>query len=473
MYCIPFLRCPIVAFPSSMWLPATFLILIVAYATSTLDSSNTRCHVGNDFCQDDVTSLLQVAPREQIPANMHVGPCIARVEDLPSSWKLSVGEQALAAMEARINRSDNAQQSFAGTAAARTAFAEVLDIALSPGMIREHGEEALDAVMSCASTWTDAPDQQERALGRARDVLVELGLQFSQLQKHGATCEELKHGGVPTLIRHGNYLRTRLPYNATLDGTLHLLVDFANEAVVDCEDLATLLGFEPSRRLAMFPKTAPAVAEDAGGSLYGALIAAGDIAGMLSDENIKLPAGALQFLGDFWNYLSKYPFPNATELVDQPSSLISIGHFVADAASYASGSGRYTLEMKYAPWMYRFVRENFYAILQTGQVDFIGKLLRTLQDYKCNSANDVQVHDGLNFLLKRFDVANHSWVKQADSTDASVDRQSGVENYKAFRQMHQAWAVCGAFGQREFEEPETYGSVVRQAMAFADFESQA
>jgi len=283
----------------------------------------------------------------------------------------------------------------------------------------------------------------------------------------------LKDGGLPTLLRHGNYLRSRLPHNVTLDRTLHLLADFVNEAVSDCEDLATLLGFEPSRRLAMFPENAMKVAEDTGGSLYSALIAAVDIAGMLADENIKMLPGALQFLGDFWNYLSRYPFPKATELVDQPSSLISIGHFVTDAANnFASGSGIYTLEISYAPWMYKFVRENFYAVLKTGHVDLIGKMLKTLQAYKCNLANDVQARDGLDFLLKRFDFANHSWVKQADFSETSAGRQSGVNNYETFLQMHRAWAVCGAFGQRVFEEPETYGSVVRQAMAFADSETE-
>jgi hypothetical protein len=456
-----------------MWLLATILVLIVACAAATSDNGSVSCNAGNDFCQDDVTSLLQVPPKEQEPANMHVGPCVARVEDLPTAWTLPVrDQQILAELRAGTNRSDNAQRSIAGAAAARTAFDELLGIALSPGMMREYGEEALDAVVSCASTWTDVPVLQEQAFGRARDMLVELGLHFSQLQKQGATCEELKHGGVSTLLRHGNYLRSRLLHNATLDRTLELLAGFVNEAALDCEDLATLLGFDPSRRFATFPKNATKVAEDTGGSLYSALIAAVDVAGMLADENINLPPGALQFLGDFWNYLSRYPFPNATELADQPSSLINIGYFVMDAASFASGHGIYTMEVSYAPWMYRFVRENFYAILQTGHVDLIGKMLKTLQDYKCNSANDVQAHDGLNFLLQRFDDANHSWVNLMDWREASAaHRQSGINNYEDFRRLHQTWAVCGAFGQRVFEEPETYGSVVRQAMAFADAET--
>jgi len=442
-----------------MWLLATLFILCV---TST-------------FEKEDVTSFIQGATRVQEPASMDVSPCVARVEDLPKVWKLSVREQqTLAELKAGTDRSNNAQRSIAGAAAARIAFDELLEVALRPGMIREHGEEALDAVVSCASTWTDIPDLQEQAFGRARDMLVGLGVHFAQLKKQGSTCEELKDGGVPTLIRHGNYLRSRLPHNATLDKTLHLLADFVNEAIVDCEDLATLLGFEPSRRLAIFPENATKVAKDTGGSLYSALIAAVDIAGMLADENIKMPAGALQFLGDFWNYLSHYPFPKATELVDQPSSLISIGHFVTDAAiNFASGSGIYTVEISYTPWMYRFIRENFYAILQTGNIDLIGKMLKTLQAYKCNSANDVQARDGLNFLLQRFDFGNHSWVKQADLRETSaVNRQGDVNNYEDFLQMHRAWAVCGAFGQRVFEEPETYGSVVRQAMVVADSEME-
>jgi hypothetical protein len=111
------------------------------------------------------------------------------------------------------------------------------------------------------------------------------------------------------------------------------------------------------------------------------------------------------------------------------------------------------------PWLYDFHRQNFYAMLEMGELDLVAEAVDSLRQYGCTEDNDIQVRDGTRYLLDVWHDGGESWgaYREPGETDSMVD---------AYDYIHKVWT--GVLGVRprliEAPAPGTYGGVVRDWM---------
>ena len=106
--------------------------------------------------------------------------------------------------------------------------------------------------------------------------------------------------------------------------------------------------------------------------------------------------------------------------------------------------------------MYRFLRENFYAVLQMGELDLVAEFLDTFRQYGCTEKNDVQTRDGTRYLLEVFHAGGDRWMAYREPGETEP-----IHSYDA---IHKSWEGIAGVRDRTFEpvKPGTYGSIVRR-----------
>ena len=102
-----------------------------------------------------------------------------------------------------------------------------------------------------------------------------------------------------------------------------------------------------------------------------------------------------------------------------------MAYFVTHAAYVPTGYGRHIQLIDDAPWLYAYVRENFYAVLETKSPDLIAEFVDLARQYGCDEETDVQVRDGARFLLKLYVENNHKWMHDDDDSVNNYDRIHG------------------------------------------------
>lgn len=103
----------------------------------------------------------------------------------------------------------------------------------------------------------------------------------------------------------------------------------------------------------------------------------------------------------------------------------------------------------------RFLRENFYALLDMGELDLTAEFTDLFREYGCTEETGLQLRDGTRYLLKLFHSAGDSWMayrkpyehREPDSYDL----------------IHKAWTGLSGVRPRvaEIPAPGTYGAVIR------------
>jgi len=110
-----------------------------------------------------------------------------------------------------------------------------------------------------------------------------------------------------------------------------------------------------------------------------------------------------------------------------------------------------------SPSLYRFHRENFYAVMQLGDIDLFASFVDSLRQYGCSSENDVQVRDGTRFLLRVYRDGGDRWMDhQRDGDETAV-----INDYQS---IHKPWTRVLGIRPRRLEQPKpgTYGGIVRR-----------
>ncbi len=113
-----------------------------------------------------------------------------------------------------------------------------------------------------------------------------------------------------------------------------------------------------------------------------------------------------------------------------------------------------------APALYRFLRENFYAVLERGELDLVAEFVDLFRQYGCTEDNDLQVRDGTRYLLKLFHGAGDHWMAYREP-----DEPTKTSDYDA---IHKAWTGMSGVRVRvpEPAEPGTYGGIIRGWMGY-------
>jgi hypothetical protein len=168
--------------------------------------------------------------------------------------------------------------------------------------------------------------------------------------------------------------------------------------------------------------------------------------------DIALPAQARTFGMRVWRYFKAYRLPNANAFEDgaRDEEFNAIADLATHIAHIPTGVHRFPLYVHDSPELYRFHRENFYPVMQSGDMDLFASLMDTLRQYGCTPENDVQVRDGTRYLLKVFHDNNDKWTRKRTNSD--------------YDRIHAPWTAALGLRERRPDEPRpgTYGGLVRR-----------
>jgi hypothetical protein len=174
---------------------------------------------------------------------------------------------------------------------------------------------------------------------------------------------------------------------------------------------------------------------------------------------IELPVEAREFGREVWKYFETFRLTGASEFEEgaRDERFIKIADLATHIAHIPSGTHRFPLYVEDSPGLYRFHRENFYPVLQLGELDLFASFVDSLRQYGCTAENDVQVRDGTRYLLKVFHDVNDRWMDYRQDGETHAD----LDDYDL---VHYPWTAVLGLRDRQPERPTpgTYGGLVRR-----------
>lgn len=174
---------------------------------------------------------------------------------------------------------------------------------------------------------------------------------------------------------------------------------------------------------------------------------------------LELPREAREFSPRLWRYLDSYPLIGAKAYRNRAwSEQFKNTAYLATHIGYIpTGYHRHPIYIEDSPDLYRFYRENFYPILEMGELDLVAEVVDLLRQYGCTEANDLQVRDGTRYLLKVFHEADDRWMNHREPGQTDADLSDYVL-------IHKPWTATIGLRLRVPEPyaPGTYGGVVRR-----------
>lgn len=174
---------------------------------------------------------------------------------------------------------------------------------------------------------------------------------------------------------------------------------------------------------------------------------------------LELSAEAREFSPKLWRYLESYPLVGARAYRDGAwnETFKATGYLATHIAYIPTGYHRYPLYVEDSPSVYRFHRENFYPLLEMGELDLLAEFVDTLRQYGCTEENDLQVRDGTRYMLKVFHDGKDRWMNYREPGEEEKD----LSDYDL---IHKPWSATIGIRPRVPEPvaPGTYGGVVRR-----------
>jgi hypothetical protein len=314
-----------------------------------------------------------------------------------------------------------------------------------PSAVRKLWDDSIEAVIQVTYASANKPDLDAKARDAARDNLTALITPYLDLDPETATCAEFDSLLPLALFAHRLYPgddtrtdvvteRTNAAYRAC--GSFEAATERYFQAILaDEEDPADDLEdlFELSTWSLWLIEA----------ELY---------------PDIELPAEARKFAPRVWRYFKTYRLAGASAFAQGARSrqFIRIADLATHIAHIPTGVHRFPLYVADSPGLYRFHRENFYAVMQSGQIDLLASFVDSLRQYGCTAESDVQVRDGTRFLLKVFHDGGDRWMN---------NRNDGVSDKTAdYRAIHKPWTRVLGIRARQIEQPSpgTYGGIVRR-----------
>jgi len=301
-------------------------------------------------------------------------------------------------------------------------------------------------------------------LSLGQEILIQMA--NIALENGSPTCAGLRDSDLPTLVQYGHYLQLQAPPNATFRTVQEALMNATNDALDNCSSLEDYLGFNATVRLSKYPKTMEEISSSDKwiDPIYSMVLQGVDTLGLLGIEGLHVPHEALDYVASFWAYLFDYPFPRADEYPDgiHDPAFEQNSYIVTHLAYVVTGYQRYELTPNDAPWLFKYLRENFYPAVESGHLDLYAEFLDNFRQYGCTSLDDQQTLDGTLVLLERYQQAKGRWMDYRDPDD---DAKLGTYDI-----MHKAWTAYVGLHQRVIETPPpgiSYLQEARQAVAMA------
>ena len=388
-----------------------------------------------NFC---ITILLLVSGSASLAATPEP-LCVLDPAAMPESW-LPSSEEEKALSSAKPWSAAETEDS---SKAIKKGMEEMIAYyAKKPAAMTEVWEDTVASVLEVTYSGANRPDIQSLGREKAREYLSTLIEPFLKRDPKSATCEEYEKT-MPLTIYANNLFEGS-------DKRRGEMVAFTNAAYHQCGSLEDAIGYDYPTML----KSNASPVDDVFDLVIWSLVM---IEGQLV-PGLEMPEGAKEFPAALWKYLETYPLTDAEEFEEGASDekFIEIAYLATHIAYIPTGNHRHPLYIEDSPNLYRFLRENFYPILEMGELDLVAEVVDTFRQYGCDEENDLQVRDGARWLLNLYHSLGDGWMayREPDETDAEV------EDYDF---IHKAWTGISGVRNRVIEpaEPGTYGGVVR------------
>ena len=168
-----------------------------------------------------------------------------------------------------------------------------------------------------------------------------------------------------------------------------------------------------------------------------------------------------------WRYFETYPFRNANDYPEGAANrtFYNTAYLATHIAYIPTGYGRHRLHVSDSPALYRFLRQNFYAVLEKGELDLVAEFVDLFRQYGCSEHDDLQLRDGARYLLKLFRAAGNRWMAHREPEERAQHRLAAdggkVSDYNI---VHKPWTGIAGIRVRRMEAdaPGTYGGIIRQ-----------
>jgi hypothetical protein len=327
--------------------------------------------------------------------------------------------------------------------AVQVGLSELTDFfARKPAAVMALRDNAVEPLIDVSYSAANMPRLQTRARDSARAVLVQLLTPYLTHETHSANCKEF-----PGLIDLAIYSHALLP---KADLRISQMVALTNAAYHACDSLPAAVGYDYRRTLAE-----PNVSR---GDIWNLVMWSITWTDAQVVPGLEVPPEASDLAPTLWHFLEHYQLAGARSYQNGAldKNFYDTAYLATHIAYIPTGYGRYPIYMADSPELYSFLRENFYAVLQMGELDLTSEFVDSLRQYGCTEQNDQQVRDGTRYLLRLFHSAGNHWMAYREPGEPSE-----ISDYDA---VHKAWTGISGVRARVAERaaPGTYGAVIRR-----------
>jgi hypothetical protein len=365
-------------------------------------------------------------------------PCVLSPQDMPANWRPD----------------SDAQRKFPGgpwtereaadaTYAITTGLNEMINMYDErPAAVEDLWEDSVASLIETTYSNANPASISATATDAARrnlDQLIQLYLKRDASQ---AACDEYDQ-----LLPLAAYAHKQFgPEDPRAAATLSL----TNASFAECGTLAKAMGVDYEALLGNDKVT---LEQSFDLVIWSLLFIEGQVV-----PGLDLPAEAKAMPARLWEFLRTYPLRNADEYSDGANNeqFIEAAYLATHIAYIPTGNHRFPLYVEDSRPLYEVHRENFYAVLEMGELDLVAEFVDSLRQYGCTPENDLQVREGTRYLLNVFHDGRDRWMNYREPGEKDAD----VEDYDF---IHKAWTGVLGVRDRAIESPEpgTYGGVVR------------
>jgi hypothetical protein len=349
--------------------------------------------------------------------------CVHDPELMPESWRPAGN------VHESLNQSAwTAAESEDAAHAVREGLKELTEFFASrPEAIKTLGSDAVESLLDAGYSASNMPDVQSAARTEARRVLLQLTAPLVKREPGSVRCDEFRDLLSLTIYAHQLQAEGERAMAALTNAGIHA-----------CGSLDKAMSSETGA--------------------WNRVMWSIEITGAQTVPGLVLPPEVHTFPQSVWRSLQDYPLTGARAYPEAASNetFYQTAYLATHIAYIPTGYGRYAIHIEDSPRLFRFLRENFYPVLELGELDLTAEFSDLFRQYGCTEANDLQLRDATRYLLRLFHAAGDHWMAHRESYEPTA-----ISDYDL---VHKPWTGVGGVRTRVLETPEpgNYGGVVRQ-----------
>jgi len=315
-----------------------------------------------------------------------------------------------------------------------------------PSAVQSLWDDSIESLIQLTYASVNRPELDAKIRDAARKNLTVLVTPYLSRDADTARCEEFESLLPLTIFAHRLY--------PAGDPRTDLVTKLTNGAFRACGSLEDATGIDLSKILAEPAARRYNVEDFFDVYLWSLWLIEAELY-----PDIALPSEARAFGATAWKRFASLRLRGANAFKEgaRDKEFNTIADLATHIVHIPTGTHRFPLYVTDAPEIYRFHRENFYPVLESGDLDLIASFVDSLRQYGCTPETDVQVRDGTRYLLKAFHESNDLWLSYRGAGERDVE----LGDYDI---IHHPWTAALGLRHRRPEPPAagTYGGLVRR-----------